>query len=264
MKWLILRRLCQLGIISLFLLGPLTGIWLIRGSLAGSLALDFLPLTDPLVFLQTLLAGHVPGRQALMGVALVLFFYLLVGGRVFCAWVCPVNIINDSGAWLRKRWGLKSTAASGPFLRYWLLAIVLLLAVLVNKAAWETLNPANVLARSLFFLQTTALWMGAALFLFALLIQGGWCRICPTGALYSLLGYGSLLRFVASNRENCDNCKACYQVCPEPQVLIDPLQTTTISPVILSGQCTNCGRCLDVCPQHVFRLGARFGQGVEK
>ncbi len=258
MKWLILRRISQLTILTLFLLGPLAGIWIVRGNLAGSMTLGVLPLTDPLALLQTMVAGHTPATTALFGALIVMALYLFVGGRVFCAWICPVNIITDSGEWLNKRLGFKHAGSTGPGLRYWLLAMVIVLAGLTGMATWETVNPTNVMARSLIFASSGAIWMAAFLFIMALLIKGGWCRICPTGALYSLLGYASLLKVSATNRENCDNCKACYQVCPEPQVLVDPLKTTTISPVIRSGQCTNCGRCIDVCGQDVFRFASRF------
>ena len=51
-RYLILRRISQIGILALFLLGPLAGIWIVKGNLASSLTLDVLPLTDPLVLLQ--------------------------------------------------------------------------------------------------------------------------------------------------------------------------------------------------------------------
>ena len=39
----------------------------------------------------------------LLGAAIVLVFYPLVGGRVFCAWVCPVNLVTDLAGWLRTK-----------------------------------------------------------------------------------------------------------------------------------------------------------------
>jgi ferredoxin-type protein NapH len=109
-KWLLLRRVSQLGILALFLLGPLAGIWIVKGNLAYSLTLDTLPLSDPYVLLQSLLTGHMPEKLALIGVAIVIGFYALVGGRAYCAWVCPVNMVTDSAAWLRHRFGIKSGA----------------------------------------------------------------------------------------------------------------------------------------------------------
>ena len=67
-KWLILRRLSQFGILALFMLGPLAGIWIVKGNLNYSLTLGTLPLADPLVMLQLLATRHVPERNAIIGV----------------------------------------------------------------------------------------------------------------------------------------------------------------------------------------------------
>ena len=40
-KWLLLRRASQLGILALFLLGPLAGIWIVKGNLTFSYTLTF-------------------------------------------------------------------------------------------------------------------------------------------------------------------------------------------------------------------------------
>ena len=95
-KWLLLRRISQLSILALFLLGPLAGIWIVKGNLNYSYTLGVLPLTDPYVALQSLVAGHVPETLGLVGFAIVLLFYFLVGGRVYCSWVCPINMVTDA------------------------------------------------------------------------------------------------------------------------------------------------------------------------
>ena len=46
-RWLTLRRLSQVSILLLFLLGPWAGVWIIKGNLSSSLLLDTVPLTDP-------------------------------------------------------------------------------------------------------------------------------------------------------------------------------------------------------------------------
>ena len=86
-RWLILRRTSQLLILLAFLSGPWFGLWIAKGNLSSSLTLGVLPLTDPLLLLQTLATGHVPYAAALTGGAIVLVFYLLFGGRIFCSWV---------------------------------------------------------------------------------------------------------------------------------------------------------------------------------
>ena len=93
-RWLLARRAVQLGILALFLAGPLAGWWVVKGNLTFSYTLNVLPLQDPYVLLQSLAARHVPEAKALIGAAIVLGLYLLVGGRTYCAWVCPMNPVK--------------------------------------------------------------------------------------------------------------------------------------------------------------------------
>ena len=135
-RWLLLRRLSQFGFLALFMIGPMSGYYLVKGSIASSLTLDTLPLTDPYILLQTLAAGNVPEMTALIGALIVVAVYLVVGGRVYCAWVCPINIITDAAHWLRV-WldihgGLKFTKAA----RYWVLGMTLVVAFLTGVVAW--------------------------------------------------------------------------------------------------------------------------------
>ena len=51
-QWLVLRRVSQLSILGLFLLGPLAGVWIVKGNLTSSVTLNFMPLTDPYILLQ--------------------------------------------------------------------------------------------------------------------------------------------------------------------------------------------------------------------
>ncbi|MEX0310671.1 MAG: quinol dehydrogenase ferredoxin subunit NapH, partial [Tateyamaria sp.] len=83
-RFLLLRRSSQLFFLVLFLLGPWFGIWIVQGTLAGSLTLGVLPLTDPFILLQSLVAGHWPELNALIGALIVLAVYALIGGRVYC------------------------------------------------------------------------------------------------------------------------------------------------------------------------------------
>ena len=127
-RYLVLRRLSQVLILALFLAGPWFGAWVVTGNLASSLTLDLLPLTDPLLLLQVFATGHVPELTALIGGLIVLAFYLLVGGRVYCSWVCPINPVTDAAEWLRCRFNIKAGAHFSDQTRYWLLGAILLVA----------------------------------------------------------------------------------------------------------------------------------------
>jgi ferredoxin-type protein NapH len=261
-RYLILRRLVQFGILGLFLLGPLAGAWIIKGNLNSSLLLETVPLTDPFVLLQSLLAGMQFGSRAILGALIVVAVYFLLGGRVFCAWVCPVNIVTDLASWCRKRLGLNGKTRIGRNTRYWILAAALLLAASTGLVVWELVNPVSVLHRGIIFGMGAGWVLILAVFLFDLAVsKRGWCgHLCPMGAFYSLLAVFSPVRVRTDNRQACDRCMDCFDVCPEPQVISPALfgKKEGRGPVIRGINCTNCGRCIDVCSKQVFTFGTRF------
>jgi len=267
-KFLLLRRATQLGILALFLAGPIAGLWIVKGNLNFSYTLGFLPLTDPYVLAQSLAAGHAPGKKALIGVAIVLVSYLLVGGRAYCAWVCPMNLVTDAAAWLRAKLGIRAGAYLSRSTRYWILAMTFVLALATGSLAWELVNPVSMLHRGIIYGFGAAWAIVLAVFLFDLFITTrGWCgHMCPVGAFYSLLGRFALLRVSAARRAQCNDCMDCYAVCPESPVITPALKGAAkgIGPVILARNCTNCGRCIDVCSKDVFEFGTRFGNAACK
>jgi len=261
-KWLLLRRFSQIALLALFLAGPLAGWWIVKGNLSSSLTLDVLPLSDPYVLLQSLAAGHVLGLTALTGAAIVLVFYLIVGGRVYCSFVCPMNIVTDAARWLAKRLDIGKGWVPLRKIRLWLLGATLLTALVSGTMAWELINPVTILHRSLVFGIGYAWTIVLAIFLFDMLVsRRGWCgHLCPVGAFYGLVGAISLVRVSAKLREQCNDCMDCFAVCPEPHVITPALRgaDNATGPVILSGDCTNCGRCIDVCAKDVFNFDLRF------
>ena len=260
-RFLLLRRLSQLSIFALFLLGPLAGIWIVKGNLSSSLTLGVLPLTDPFVVAQVLATRHAPEASALIGAAIVIAFYATVGGRVFCAYACPVNVVTDGAAWLRRRLRINTGRAPRGALRFWPLGAVLVASAVTGHLVWEAVNPVSMTQRALIFGGTVAWGAVAAVFLFDLLIAPrGWCgHVCPVGASYALIGHKSLLRVSARHASRCNDCADCYAVCPEPQVIVLPLKGKAgHGPVITDAACTNCGRCIDVCGPDVFTLTHRF------
>ena len=265
-RFLVLRRTSQFLFLALFLSGPLFGIWIAKGTLASSLTFGVLPLTDPFVFLQSLAARHWPEGTAVLGALIVLAGYLLLGGRSYCAWVCPVNPVTDLAAWLRRRLGITYTAKIRPELRLYFVGAVLVASSLSGSIAWELINPVTALHRALVF----GLWFGAggtaAIFVFDLLVaRHGWCgHLCPVGAFYGQIGKVALLRVAADKRAACNDCMDCFAVCPEPQVISPALKGERIGvgPVVTSGDCTICGACIDVCSKRVFNLSLRARNGA--
>ncbi|HCG8480029.1 quinol dehydrogenase ferredoxin subunit NapH [Vibrio parahaemolyticus] len=255
-RFLVLRRLCQLTIIALFMAGPTLGV--LTGNLSSSMLLDTVPLSDPLIVLQALATGHIPEFNALLGVVIVVVFYAILAPRAFCAWVCPLNIVTDLAAWLRRKFNIKASYRWSPAIRYWLIPVLMLGSALSGAILWTWLDPVAALHRGLVF------GMGAGWVLIALvfvldllLVEHGWCgHLCPLGATYGVIGRKSLLCVTAVRREDCTKCMDCFYVCPEPEVLRQPLKEGDRR--VMDQNCISCGRCLDVCPEHVFEFKNRL------
>ena len=257
-RWLLARRLSQVAVLGLFLAGPYAGIWIIEGNLASSRLLDAVGLSDPLITLQSLAAGHRVAAAALWGALIVAGFYLLVGGRSFCAWVCPVNPVTDAADWLRRRFGIKSSLRLAKGIRFALIPVLLLVSFLLGEIAFEAVNPITVLHRGLLF-GLGAGWLVIVLIFFfdLLVVRHGWCgHLCPVGAFYGLVGKFSPLKVSAPNRADCTRCGDCFRVCPEPQILAPALfpDDPAGTPVVNTIDCLRCGRCMDVCEVDVFRF----------
>jgi ferredoxin-type protein NapH len=172
-------------------------------------------------------------------------------------------VITDLAAWLRRRLGLKSGRAQDANARYWVLGGSLLAAALTGSLVWEWVNPVSIVQRSLIYGLGGSLSVVFAVFAYDLLIASrGWCgHLCPTGALYGLLGKTALWRVTAAKRSVCNDCMDCFAVCPEPQVIRPALKKVgQESPLILDRDCTTCGRCVDVCGKQVFHFTHRFDQ----
>lgn len=258
-KWWLFRRTSQVAVMAVFMLGPWLGIWLVRGNFASSDILGVLPLSDPYILLQSLAAGHGLALTALVGAGLIVALYLIVGGRAYCSWVCPVNVVTDSAHWLREKTGLTRDRKLDRRTRLVILAATLLAALLTGRIAWEFVNPVSMMQRGLITGVGLGWGLVLAVFLLDLFVaRRAWCsHLCPVGAFYGVVGRFSLTRVAATRRSACTDCAACFNICPEPHVIAPALKGTG-SPVIRSGDCLNCGACIDSCPVDVFRMTHRF------
>lgn len=262
---LFLRRLAQVSILLLFVAGHAYGWKALQGNLSSSRLLGTIPLSDPYALLQTTFTGTLVAAEALLGGALVVALFALTGGRVFCGWVCPMNIVTDFAESLRKAAGTETTTPS-PALsrnaRYWSLALGLILSSILGIAAFEWISPVSALHRGIIY-GMGAGWMPvAAVFLLDLFgLRHGFCgHLCPLGGFYALVGRAGIVR-IRYSEERCSRCMECVERCPEPQVL--PMVGRE-SGFVTSGECTNCGRCIDVCPDHAMQYGLRLHSGTPR
>jgi ferredoxin-type protein NapH len=265
-RYIIYRRIVQLGILLLFFGSAhwgweIAGQAILQGNLSASKFLGILPMADPFAVIQIFLTGHMLQPEVIAGAAIVLYFYTMVGGRVWCSWVCPVNMVTDLSSWLRRRLNITDSFHLPRSIRYSVLALSLVLSIITGVAAFEWISPISMFHRELIFGIGMG-WMAVlGIFLFDLFIlRHGWCgHLCPLGAFYALPGRMAPVR-IRFDAPTCTHCGECAKVCPEPQVL--NLKKAAEACFIASGECTNCGRCITVCPEDTlhFDLRRKMGQ----
>ncbi|MGB5918223.1 quinol dehydrogenase ferredoxin subunit NapH [Arcobacter sp.] len=262
-RYLILRRVSQISIMTLYIFANIYGLIILQGNLSSSLIFGTIPLSDPFAVLQMLFAGALISTNIIIGAVIITLFYFFLGGRVFCSWVCPVNIITDLSSLIRRKLRFDTIQKRQPAsrnMRYWVLALSLILSTILGVGAFEFISPISMIHRGLVF----GLGFGWAailiIFLFDLFVlKNGWCgHICPLGGFYSLVGKYSFLR-VTHDHIKCTECMKCKEVCHENQVL-SMIGKDSIP--VLSGECTNCARCIEVCEDDAlnFSIINRFAK----
>ena len=260
-RYLVLRRTVQIGVLLMFF-GTLHWGWqiagtpLLRGNLSASEFVGVIPMADPFAVLQQLVSGHMLQTTVLLGAAILLVFYV-VAGRVFCGWVCPMNMVTDLAGWLRSKLKLNDLFRLSRSTRYWILGMALVLSAVLGVAAFEWVSPISMLHRELIYGVGMGLTAAVGIFVFDLLIlKHGWCgHLCPLGAFYGLLGKRALLR-VRFDERSCTHCGECARVCPEPQVL--NLKQAAEHGMVTAGACTNCARCIPICPENSLDFALRW------
>ena len=258
MKYLIARRISQIGIMGLYLAAHLYGLKILEGNLSSSVLLGTVPLSDPFAVLQMFAAGSLITMDIFLGALIITIFYGVIGGRMFCSWVCPINIVTDAANLLRRKLGIshiQKRVYMSRNIRYWVLGLSLVLSFLMGLTAFELVSPISILHRGLIFGMGFGLSAILIIFFFDLLVhENGWCGyVCPLGGFYSLIGKFSFLR-VRHNVDNCTECMKCKDVCPEKEVLF---MVTKFSETVKMGACTNCARCIEVCDDDALNFSIR-------
>jgi len=253
-----MRRSTQIGLLFLYLGANIWGWSILDGNLSSSTIFGLIPMSDPYAVIQMISTGAIIALDLIIGALLVLLFYYIVGGRVFCSWVCPVNIITDTANWLRRK--LKIDNVQKPYklsrsIRYWVIGISLIISFLMGVSAFEFISPVSMVHRGIIFGLGFSWAAMLIIFLFDLFVlKNGWCgHICPLGGFYALVGKYSIVR-VEHHEDKCTLCMECKVVCPENQVLH---MVGKSSEQVLLGECTNCARCIEVCNDDALDFSIR-------
>jgi ferredoxin-type protein NapH len=257
-RFLIARRITQILILVLYIGANYWGWKILEGNLSSSLLFNTIPLADPFALLQIFATGSLAAMDVIIGAVIITLFYASIGGRAFCSYVCPVNMVTDLANYLRRKWDLDKAEKkwwASRNIRYWVIGLSFLLSFAFGTAAFEIVSPVSMTHRGLIFGMGFGLAAIVVIFLFDLFIlKNGWCgHICPLGGFYSLIGKYSLVR-VKHNHENCTLCMKCKNVCPEKDIL-SMIGKRSVD--VGSGECTLCGRCVEVCEDDALKFGLR-------
>ncbi len=230
-----------------------------------------LSITDPLAAAESMAASKTAETVLWISLIFPLIATILLG-RVFCSWICPMNLLLEFTDKLRRVLlflELKPRDLRfSRWIKYTLLAVGLVLAALLSLPVLGYVYPPAMIGRELHdlvfgifdaaergafgFVADGLTWMSliiVGIVVFEIMVsRRWWCRyICPGGALYSLL---SALRFVRVKRAQhaCTRCAECVTVCP---VGLTPITDE------MGRECDNCGRCISHCDSGAlaYRLG---------
>lgn len=202
--------------------------------------------------------------SAATGLALILLTVL--GGRVFCGWVCPFGFVLDLvGRVIPKRLGLPGFLRARAA-KYGILAAAAGSSYALGFQAFCTVCPIGTLCRSY---GVQGFFRGGELALVPLLAglelgeKRAWCRsLCPVGALLALAARLGVIRiFIGARKCKKFSCMRCAEICPMGIVDGERLREG-ISPNLPMDECIMCMRCVDYCPYGAAKIRFRWWKGV--
>lgn len=258
-KWTITRRIVQFSVIALFLsplfLVKVAGDNFFFGSLASS-SFFGIPLSDPFAALQVTVATKKINLAYLGGALIIFSIYLLIRGRAFCGWVCPVNTILEFTDKIRKRFKLPNKHFN-RHTKVYIALLVVILSFISSIPIFELITPINNTMRNMLFVFGIGIWLLLAIVLFELFVsKRGWCRyFCPLGGFYQSIGRAGMFA-VKFDHDTCVGCNSCRSVCiADPVILEKAINREEV--FVSAGDCTLCGLCVDHCNFNSIEIAKR-------
>ncbi len=262
-RWILIISIHLLFFLSFFI-----DIQTLEGTLNGSRFLGF-HLIDVFTTLEMFLAEHHLHINIIIGVTTIIIFYLLVGGRSYCAWVCPYGLLSEIGEKLHDTLVAKKIIKNRKFdhrVKYLFWSMFLILSATSGYLVFETFNVVGILSRFIAYGWSLALvWVLVVFLIEVFYSRRAWCSyVCPIGTTYGMIGKASALR--VEWNDNCDHCMVCHDVCFENQVLEitkakydKQREEKNIKKEYITGaDCTLCGRCIDVCHADALKFDFRL------
>ena len=267
--WRFWRWLSVIVINIAFFISYHVDVQLLEGTMNGSRLLGF-HLIDLFTAIETWTATHAIHTNMIIGSATILVFYLLVGGKSFCAWACPYGILSEIGEHIHQKLVSKRVIKErkwNPNIRFAFWAVFLGVTFIDGFLVFEIINPTGILSRFIVYGWSLAIVWVLVILLFEIFYSRRmWCKyICPVGTTYNLLGWVSATK-VQWDMDKCDHCGACLDACFENHVIefVKPKydkerkEKGKMKQIVINGDCTLCGRCFDVCHTDAYNYTFRL------
>lgn len=275
-RWTVVRHMVQAFFLVLFCLPLLVAGWSLLGlhvagdaamptpadeAFYGSLAssnVAGINLLDPFAALQIGAASKSLALTWGAAALVVAIVYAVIGGRAFCGWVCPVNLLLEGTDWLRQKTGVSVAERTVPrHAKVWVALAVLVVSAAVSLPVFEALSPVAAVNRGILFGATAGVvTLGAVVLVEFFWSRRVWCRaLCPLGGFYEMLGKAGVVS-VSIDHDACTRCGACQKACiADPVILEEPVAGRDA--IVRAGDCMVCGACVDACPHGALRLSVR-------
>ncbi len=108
-------------------------------------------------------------------------FYLLVGGKSFCAWACPYGVISEIGEHIHQKLVRKKIIKErswNPNIRFAFWAVFLIATFIDGILVFEVINPIGILSRLIVYGWSLAIiWVIVILAFEILYSRRMWCNI---------------------------------------------------------------------------------------
>lgn len=206
--------------------------------------------------------------QSTFGVTVVWIIATLLFGRIYCATVCPVGILQDFSVWARRKLGkgLAFRFEEGKSYRY-----IILIAYIVSLAAGIlavgfAIEPWNIMRNAASTIRpadTSMTWqsmgisvgigMIAGIVALAVILIWAWfsgkkfCTdVCPIGTALGCLHMQTLMH-IAIDPDKCISCMKCEDVCQSHCIKVTERRVD-------NSRCVRCFDCTDVCPNGAIRF----------